>query len=155
VTGITKDQGQSTLANEVDAPRETATPIADNTAADVWNDELPFLTRLVRDFAMARAWSKFHTPRSLILALLGELGELAELVQWTGDSPEIATENPVPTTSGLYHASAGVGELHMTAPQRDKLRQELADVAIYLLRLADVCNVHWDQVRAAMEAAAK
>jgi dCTP diphosphatase len=52
---------------------------------------------------------------------LGELGELAELVQWNGDR-----DRP------------------LTRDQLDKLSQELADVAIYLLRLADVCGITVD-----------
>lgn len=36
----------------------------------------------VRQFAVERDWLQFHDPKSLILALVGEVGELAELFQW-------------------------------------------------------------------------
>jgi dCTP diphosphatase len=75
------------------------------------------LTVAIREFATERQWSVYHRPRNLVLALMGELGELAELVQWNGDRAESLTDE-----------------------QLDKLSQELADVAIYLLRLADVCG---------------
>ena len=35
----------------------------------------------LRDFAAARDWDQYHTPRNLLLALTGEVGELAELFQ--------------------------------------------------------------------------
>ncbi len=40
------------------------------------------LTRRMRAFTEARDWGRFHDPRSLALALIGEVGELAELLQW-------------------------------------------------------------------------
>lgn len=57
-------------------------------------------------------------PRSLVLALMGELGELAELFQWKPDT-----------------------EQTLTLQEHDKIGQEIADVSIYLIRLADVCGV--------------
>ena len=39
----------------------------------------------IRAFATERLWSRYHTPRSLVLAIMGELGELAEMFQWRGD----------------------------------------------------------------------
>jgi len=38
-----------------------------------------------REFAAARHWQPFHTPRNLMLALTGEVGELAEIFQWKTD----------------------------------------------------------------------
>ncbi len=35
-----------------------------------------------RHFVVERDWDQFHTPRNLILALVGEVGELAEITQW-------------------------------------------------------------------------
>ena len=65
-------------------------------------------------------WDQFHTPRNLALALVGEVGELCELFQWTSDA------NP-PTS--------------WPEAKRQNLREELADVATYLVRLADKCDV--------------
>ena len=70
-------------------------------------------------FAKDRDWEKFHLPRSLILALVGEVGELAEQVQWRTDD-----------------------EIHdLVAEAPDLVGLELADIAIYLIRLADVLNI--------------
>eukprot|EP00980_Cylindrotheca_fusiformis_P016118 scaffold4790_cov98-Cylindrotheca_fusiformis.AAC.2 len=81
---------------------------------------LPTVANTIHDFATARSWAQYHTPRNLVLALLGEVGELAEILQWNDDKDETT----LPSTKLL-----------------DQLSQELADVSIYLLRLATVCNV--------------
>jgi NTP pyrophosphatase (non-canonical NTP hydrolase) len=73
----------------------------------------------MREFTEARDWGRFHDLKSLTLALAGEVGEVAELVQWLpADSATTADE-------GL----------------RERLADELADVLLYLLRLADVSGV--------------
>jgi dCTP diphosphatase len=78
------------------------------------------LRRRLEDFARARDWEQFHTPRNLVLALVGEVGELAELVQWRSDGDLLR-------------------EAHTEAI--GSLRDELADILIYLVRLADVLDV--------------
>ena len=74
-------------------------------------------------FVEERDWAQFHTPRSLALALVGEVGEVCELLQWRGDEG----------------APPGLPEW---APQeRAALADELADVLSYVVRLADVAGV--------------
>jgi dCTP diphosphatase len=107
-TGITKDEGQSTLELEAEPMHSCACLM----------DALPALTLEIRRFATERSWSKYHLPRNLLLALMGELGELAELFQWYKDEPQCLTKVFL-----------------------DKAGQEIGDVAIYLIRLADVCGV--------------
>ena len=82
---------------------------------------------LIRNFANDRQWHRFHTPRNIALAMLGELGELAELFQWRGDGV------------------GGVSEA-FTGEELDRVGQEIADVAIYLIRLCDVCRVRLGEV---------
>lgn len=43
------------------------------------------LMALVRSFANSRDWQQFHSVRNLVLALVGETGELAAEFQWIGD----------------------------------------------------------------------
>jgi hypothetical protein len=43
------------------------------------------LRRLQESWVMERNWTQYHTPRNLVLALVGEVGELAELFQWRGE----------------------------------------------------------------------
>lgn len=79
------------------------------------------LTTLVRSFADNRDWQQFHTARNLVLALVGETGELAAEFQWIGDDDIV---NALRETE-----------------KREAVGSELADVFIYLLRLADVTGV--------------
>ena len=79
------------------------------------------LQRELREFAAQREWQRFHTPKNLVMALAGEVGELVELFQWL--------------TPG---ESAAV----MTGPeQAERVREEVADVFSYLLQLADVLDI--------------
>lgn len=83
------------------------------------------LQSTLREFADERAWHQFHTPKNLVMALAGEVGEVTELFQWL--SPE---------------QSRAVMEDPTKAVQ---VRHELADVFGYLLRLADVLNVDLEE----------
>jgi dCTP diphosphatase len=82
--------------------------------------ELANLTARMRAVTEARDWGQFHDLKSLTLALTGEVGEVAELVQWL---PAVAARDVV--DEGL----------------RKRLGEELADVLLYLVRLADVAGV--------------
>ncbi|SDJ02430.1 dCTP diphosphatase [Frankineae bacterium MT45] len=84
--------------------------------------------RAFREFTQERGWGQFHDPKSLILALVGEVGELAELFQW------------VPAAEAVDLASVN--------PLRTRAEEELADVFIYLSALADVLGI--DLIEAAV-----
>ncbi len=74
-----------------------------------------------RDFVRAREWDRFHTPKNLAMALTGEAAELQELFQWlTPEDAEALTQDPVKAKA---------------------LKDELADVFFYLLRIADRFDV--------------
>lgn len=79
------------------------------------------LQRELREFAVQREWQRFHTPKNLVMALAGEVGELVELFQWL--TPEESAA--VMTQSG----------------QTERVREEVADVFAYLLQLADVLDI--------------
>ena len=84
-------------------------------------NEFSDLTGRISDFAEARNWEKFHTPKNLAMAIAGEAGELAAEFQW------------------LTAEESALGSL--TSEQLQAVKLEIADVQIYLLRLADVLNV--------------
>lgn len=88
---------------------------------DVSQSTIAELTQKVREFAAEREWEQFHSPRNLLLALVGEVGELAAEFQWTSDDQ---------VTNGLADSR-----------KMSAIESELADVLNYLLRLADVLNV--------------
>jgi len=76
------------------------------------------LRRAAAAFADERDWAQFHSPRNLLLAVMSEVGEAAEILRWRGD------EDP-------------------TVPpelQQD-WADELADILILLIRLADRSGV--------------
>lgn len=75
----------------------------------------------MREFTRARDWDQFHDPKSLLLAMVGEVGELSELLQWlpADQAADLAAEEP----------------LH------SRLGEEISDVLIYLVRLADVLSI--------------
>jgi len=75
-------------------------------------------------FAAARNWQQFHSPKNLAMALTGEVGELVEIFQWRTEEE-----------------SKRVAQMPETA---EHVRQELADVALYLVRLASVLQVDLD-----------
>ncbi len=84
-------------------------------------NEFADLTERIRAFADARNWEKFHTPKNLAMAIAGEAGELAAEFQWL-TSEESALSS-------------------LTPEQLQAIKLEIADVQIYLLRLADVLNI--------------
>lgn len=93
------------------------------------------LTRLMREFTEERDWARFHDPKSLLLALVGEVGELAELFQW------------VPADE----AAESVEE----AGRRQRVGEELADVLLYLVRLADVLGIDLMEAARAKQTSAR
>jgi NTP pyrophosphatase (non-canonical NTP hydrolase) len=96
-------------------------------------DRLRDLAELLRAFAQARDWEQFHTPKNLVMALAGEAGELTAIFQWlTPDESKDVLADPVRATH---------------------VREEMADVLAYLLRLADVLGIDLDA--ALIEKAAK
>lgn len=74
-------------------------------------------------FAADRDWEQFHSVRNLVLALVGEVGELAEALQWVSDDQ----------VAGFLDNG---GRQHMG--------EELADILIYLVRLADKSGIDLD-----------
>jgi len=87
-------------------------------------DPIAELQVKLRNFAHARDWEQFHTPKNLAMALSGEVGELVEIFQWL--TPEEAREV-------------------MDGQRSTDVEDELADVFIYLLRMADVLGVDLTQ----------
>jgi len=83
------------------------------------NDTLTHLTAQVRDFADARDWQQFHSPKNLAAAMTVEAGEVLEHFQWL---TEAESES-------------------LSAEKRREVELELADVLIYLVRLADRLDV--------------
>jgi NTP pyrophosphatase (non-canonical NTP hydrolase) len=91
------------------------------------SDELIKLRDRLREFARVRDWDQFHTPKNLSMALIAEAAELVEHFQWL--TPEQSRDLPPEKLAAVRH--------------------ELADILVYLVRMADKLNV--DLLAAAAE----
>ena len=78
------------------------------------DDPLVSLQRELAAFARERSWEPYHTPRNLAALISSEAGELLALFRWDQDA---VAESP------------------------SKVRQELADVFLGVLRFADVAGI--------------
>ena len=77
------------------------------------------LREALASFAQDRDWDQFHSVKNLILALVGEVGELSEVFQWLDEAQ-------------INNLNEG---------DRDRAEEELADVFLYLIRLADKLDI--------------
>lgn len=77
------------------------------------------LAARLAEFARERDWDQFHSPKNLAMALAGEVGELLEHFQWLSEQQ-----------SGTLPADV-----------KDAVALEMADVLLYLVRLADKLQV--------------
>lgn len=93
------------------------------TLTSAYTPHMPYtideLTKDLRDFATERGWERFHLPKNLAMGLAGEAGELVAEFQWL--TPEEAAD--------------------LTPEQREAIGAEMADVLMYLTRLADVTGI--------------
>jgi dCTP diphosphatase len=77
------------------------------------------LAARLRDFARERDWDQFHAPKNLAMALAGEVGELVEHFQWLTEEQS----------------------RNLSPEVKDAVALEMADVLLYLVRLADKLDV--------------
>jgi NTP pyrophosphatase (non-canonical NTP hydrolase) len=101
-----------------DLPRDLQESRAD---ADAGRQPLTLdaLRDALRVFAGEREWGTFHSPKNLAMALSAEAGELIEVFQWLTEDES----------------------RHLEPAALDAARDELADVLLYLVRLADTLDV--------------
>ena len=77
------------------------------------------MKKRIAEFARARKWGKFHTPKNLAMAMVKEAAEVVEIFQWL--TPAQAAKLP--------------------PAEREHLAEELADTYVYLLKLADAYGI--------------
>lgn len=75
----------------------------------------------LKEFAEARDWAQFHSPKNLVMALSGEVGELNEIFQWMTEADSFKAASSEATAKAV--------------------RDEIADVTLYLIRLSDVLGI--------------
>ncbi|MFK7873802.1 MAG: nucleotide pyrophosphohydrolase [Oligoflexales bacterium] len=85
------------------------------------NDFIQQAQTIHKKFVQERDWEQFHTPKNLTMALSVEVSELMENFQWVSDS----------------QAS------HISTPEtQQNIKEEIADIFCYLVRLADVLDIN-------------
>ena len=89
-------------------------------------DDIQRLAAEIKKFAVARDWEQFHTPKNLSMAVAGEAGELVAEFQWLTADQSMRS--------------------NMSDEKLRDVELEIADVAIYLIRLADVLGVDISEV---------
>ena len=87
-------------------------------------NELIQIQNDLANFASERDWDKFHSPKNLSMAMSVEAGELVEIFQWLTDEES----------------------RNLTMKQKVRAEEEIADVFLYLLRIADKLNIDVVQV---------
>lgn len=78
-------------------------------------DSLVLLNRRLLEFARAREWEQFHSPKNLTMALIAECAELVEHFQWMS---EAESQN-------------------LSPDKKEEVALEMADILIYLVRIAE------------------
>ena len=86
----------------------------------VSEESLEKLKETLSIFASERNWEKYHTPKNLVMALAGEVGELIAEFQWMTNGESLDA---------------------MDSDSAEQIRIEIADVFIYLVRLADILDI--------------
>jgi dCTP diphosphatase len=79
------------------------------------------LEQELQAFADARDWNRFHSPKNLVMALTGEVGELVELFQWLSEEQSKAIMGDAKVAKAVRH--------------------EIADVLLYLVRLSSTLGI--------------
>ena len=81
--------------------------------------DLEALRERLAAFAADRDWDQFHSPKNLAMALIAECAELVEHLQWLTEQESAS----------------------LSADKRAAVRLELADILIYLVRIADKLDI--------------
>ena len=80
---------------------------------------------IIKEFIRARDWEQYHAPKNLAMALSAEVAEIVEIFQWKKEGDPLSPD------------------------EEENLRQEIGDVLVYLLELAEKFEI--DIVKAAKE----
>lgn len=75
----------------------------------------------VLKFRDDRNWKQFHNPKDLALSISLEAAELLEIFQWSGSDT-------------------------VCESKKDKIKEELADVLVYCIHMADACGLDMDEI---------
>ena len=83
--------------------------------------DLGKIKQTMREFAKERDWEQFHSPKNIATALSVETAELLEIFQWMPENDS--------------------REIMKNGDQAKKVREEMADIFYYLIRLSDILEI--------------
>jgi NTP pyrophosphatase (non-canonical NTP hydrolase) len=84
------------------------------------NNEVKSYQSKLKEFAKERDWDQFHSPKNIACALSVEASELLEIFQWLSDDQS----------------------RKLSEKQLDEVRDEVSDVFLYLVKLADMLDLN-------------
>ena len=82
-------------------------------------DSIDAIKARINQFAEERDWSQFHSPKNLAMAMIVEAAELVEHFQWMTEQES----------------------KNLDQEKKEQVAQELSDTFVYLLRIAEVCEI--------------
>lgn len=85
--------------------------------------DLEHIKSIIKDFSKQRDWDKFHNPKNVAMALSVETAELVEIFQWL-DAKQA---------------------LELSGDKRTHLKEEVADIAVYLLRICMAYDIDLEE----------
>ena len=80
------------------------------------------LKKIIKEFTAKRDWEKFHDPKNLSMSVACEAGELLEIFQWMTSNESLVA--------------------HKNEAIKEKAAQELSDIFLNLIRIADLMNIN-------------
>jgi NTP pyrophosphatase (non-canonical NTP hydrolase) len=83
--------------------------------------DLNKLREQIKSFNMEREWDQYHNPKDVLVALVSEVGELAECYRWLNEKE--------------------ISIIHADPEKKKKVEEEIADIIIYLIILSYKTNV--------------
>jgi NTP pyrophosphatase (non-canonical NTP hydrolase) len=83
--------------------------------------ELDKLAEKIKQFNVDRDWDQFHNPKDLLVALVSEVGELADCYRWLSETE--------------------MTSIHTDPAKKKKVEEEIADIMMYLIILSYKTNI--------------
>lgn len=83
--------------------------------------DLDSIKQKIKDFNLERDWDKYHNPKDLLIALVSEVGELAECYRWL-NADELS-------------------RIHADPAKKKQIEEEIADIMMYLITLSYKTNI--------------
>ncbi|CAD8050919.1 unnamed protein product [Paramecium primaurelia] len=127
------------LELELQLKEETQNSIVEFVLPDINTkfNQLEFedLRKLINDWCHQRDWEQYHTPKNIVMALIGEVGELSEIFIDGEFQPGL------PEFNNIQNQYINIKLINLVQHQKHHTGEEIADILHNLIRLCDRCNI--------------